>query len=61
MEEAQKVGVLGVGAKVPDFEMDVYLPDKKDFGKVKFSHLLPNYKSLILIFYPPDFTFLYPT
>lgn len=61
MEEAQKVGVLGVGAKVPDFEMEVYLPDKKDFGKVKFSDILGKGKWLILIFYPADFTFVCPT
>ena len=59
MNEAIKV--LGVGEKVPEFELDVYLPDKKDFGKIKFSDIFRRGNWLILFFYPADYTFVCPT
>lgn len=52
---------LNVGDKVPDFEPDVYLPDKKDFGKIKFSEIFKSGKWLVLFFYPADYTFVCPT
>ncbi len=58
MEESK---VLSVGQKVPDFELDVYLPEKKDFGKLKFSDVFKNGNWLILFFYPADYTFVCPT
>ncbi len=58
MEETK---VLKLGDRVPDFEMDVYLPDKKDFGKIKFSEVWNQGKWLILFFYPADYTFVCPT
>jgi len=57
--EEQKI--LKIGDKVLDFEVDVYLPDKKDFGKIKFSKILAEGNWLILFFYPADYTFVCPT
>ena len=59
--EQQELKVLSISQKVPDFEMDVYLPDKKDFGKIKFSDVFKKGKWLILFFYPADYTFVCPT
>ncbi len=52
---------LQMGDKVPDFEIDVYLPEKKDFDKRVFSKIASEEKWLILFFYPADFTFVCPT
>lgn len=57
----EEIKVLSVGEKVPDFEMDVYFPDKKDFGKIKFSEIWRKGNWLILFFYPADYTFVCPT
>ena len=58
MEETK---TLNVGDKVPDFELDVYLSDKKDFGKIRFSDIFKKGKWLALFFYPADYTFVCPT
>lgn len=57
----EELKVLSVGQRVPDFEMDIYLPDKKDFGKIKFSDVFKKGNWLILLFYPADYTFVCPT
>lgn len=57
----EELKVLCAGQKVPDFEMDVYLPEKKDFGKVRFSEIFKKGNWLILYFYPADYTFVCPT
>lgn len=57
--EEQKV--LSVGERIPDFEVDVYFPEKKDFGKLRFSDVSKKGKWLILFFYPADYTFVCPT
>lgn len=57
----EELKVLKVGEKVPDFELDAYLPDKKDFGKLKFSEIFKKGKWLVLFFYPADYTFVCPT
>lgn len=57
--EEQKA--LKVGDKIPDFELNAYLPDKKDFGKIKFSDIFKKGNWLILFFYPADYTFVCPT
>ena len=57
----EEINVLKIGDKVPDFELDVYLPDKKDFGKIRFSDVFKNGNWLILFFYPADYTFVCPT
>lgn len=57
----EEVKVLTVGEQVPDFELEVYFPDRKDFGKLKFSDITGKGKWLILFFYPADYTFVCPT
>lgn len=57
----EEIKVLSVGDKVPDFELDVYFPEKKDFGKIKFSDIFKKGNWLILFFYPADYTFVCPT
>lgn len=57
----EELKVLSVGQKVPDFELDTYFPDKKDFGKVKFSDIFKKGNWLVLFFYPADYTFVCPT
>lgn len=54
-------GPVKIGEKIYDFDIDVYLPRKKDFGKIKFSEIASEGKWLILFFYPADFTFVCPT
>ncbi|MFQ5952205.1 MAG: peroxiredoxin [Candidatus Omnitrophota bacterium] len=61
MEEFHDIEVLKIGDKVPDFEIDVYFPDKKDFSKLKFSDVAKQGKWLVLFFYPADYTFVCPT
>lgn len=58
MDEAR---ILSVGQKVPDFELDAYFPEKRDFGKFRFSETLKKGQWLILFFYPADYTFVCPT
>ena len=53
--------IVSIGEKVLDFELDAYLPDKKDFGKIKFSDVFKKGNWLILFFYPADYTFVCPT
>ena len=53
--------ILSIGEKVPDYELDAYLPEKKDFGKIKFSDVFKKGNWLILFFYPADYTFVCPT
>lgn len=50
--------VVRLGAVVPDFEMDVYAPEKEDFDKVSLADLKSQGKWTILFFYPADFTFV---
>ena len=47
-----------LGAVVPDFEMDVYAPEKEDFDKISLADLKSQGKWTILFFYPADFTFV---
>lgn len=56
-----EIRTLEVGERVPDFELNVYLPEKKDFGKLKFSDVFKKGNWLILFFYPADYTFVCPT
>ena len=57
----EELKVLSAGDKVPDFELDAYFPEKKDFGKIKFSDVFKKGKWLVLFFYPADYTFVCPT
>lgn len=57
----EEIRILKVGEKVPDFEMDTYFTEKKDFGKIRFTDISKKGKWLILFFYPADYTFVCPT
>lgn len=52
---------LKVGDFIPSQEMEVYDPEKDDFGIVSFEQFKKDQKWLILFFYPADFTFICPT
>lgn len=47
-----------IGQAVPDFEMEIFDPEKKDFGKISLGALKSQGKWTILFFYPADFTFV---
>lgn len=53
--------IVSVGQVVPDFEMEVYLSEKGDFGKISLQEIKSAKKWTILVFYPADFTFVCPT
>ena len=57
----EDVTLLSIGERVPDFELDAYLPAKKDFGRIKLSEIGRQGKWLVLFFYPADYTFVCPT
>ena len=52
---------LSIGQIVPNFEMEVYDPNKSDFGKVNLEEIMARRSWAILFFYPADFTFVCPT
>ena len=53
--------VVTVGKEVPDFEMEVYNPEHREFGKISLKGLKEQKKWTVLVFYPADFTFVCPT
>lgn len=55
------VKALAVGNKVPHFEMEVYNPADREFGKISLEQLTAARKWVVLVFYPADFTFVCPT
>lgn len=57
----EQTSVVAVGQTVPNFEMEVYDPQRNDFGKVSLEGLLKEKKWVVLCFYPADFTFVCPT
>ncbi len=50
--------IARLGQPVPDFELDVFDPPKKDFGKMSLAGLKAEGRWTILFFYPADFTFV---
>jgi NADH-dependent peroxiredoxin subunit C len=50
-----------VGQEVPNFEMEIYDPENREFGKISLETLRKQDKWTILVFYPADFTFVCPT
>jgi peroxiredoxin (alkyl hydroperoxide reductase subunit C) len=52
---------ISVGQQVPNFELEIYDPQKKDFGKISLEDIKSKRQWLILFFYPADFTFVCPT
>lgn len=53
--------IVQVGTEVPNFEMEVYNPSEREFGKISLGELKTLGKWTILFFYPADFTFVCPT
>lgn len=53
--------VVMVGCEVPNFEMEVYDPVNRKFGKISLEELKKQGKWTVLVFYPADFTFVCPT
>jgi len=56
-----EVMTIQVGQHVPEFEMETYLPTKKDFGKFSLAEAKKAGKWTVLVFYPADFTFVCAT
>src|SRR3990170_2373426 len=52
---------LSIGQVVPNFEMEVYDPNKSDFGKITLDEIRAKRSWTVLFFYPADFTFVCPT
>jgi peroxiredoxin len=52
---------VSVGMTVPNFEMEIYHPLDREFGKISLDQLKQQKKWTILFFYPADFTFVCPT
>ena len=50
-----------VGQVVPNFEMTVFDPKQKSFGKVSLDEIKKRRQWTVLIFYPADYTFVCPT
>ncbi len=50
-----------IGKKVPNFELEIYDPKTRGFGKLSLEDFLRERRWLILFFYPADFTFVCPT
>ncbi len=48
-----------IDEKFPDYELEVYLPDKKTTGRIGPKET--KGKWVVLVFYPADFTFVCPT
>ena len=56
-----EVTTIQVGQIVPEFEMETYLPTKKDFGSFSLAEAKKAGKWTVLVFYPADFTFVCAT
>ncbi|MEK7076663.1 MAG: peroxiredoxin [Patescibacteria group bacterium] len=50
-----------IDEKFPHFSLEVYLPEKDDVGKFRSDDKELQGKSLVLLYYPADFTFICPT
>ncbi len=55
------IKAVTVGSEVPNFEIEVYNPDQREFGKLSLAQLRGAKKWVVLVFYPADFTFVCPT
>lgn len=53
--------VVTVGSEVPNFELDIYNPQERKFGKISLDELKKQGKWTVLFFYPADFSFVCPT
>lgn len=55
---SESSATVRIGHPVPDFELEIFDPEKKDFGKVSLQEVKSQGKWTILFFYPADFTFV---
>ncbi len=53
--------IVTVGKTVPDFSLDTYDPNTKDFGSYSLAEAKKAGKWTLLMFYPADFTFVCAT
>lgn len=53
--------IVTVGKTVPDFTLDTYNPEAKDFGTYSLADAKKAGKWTLLMFYPADFTFVCAT
>jgi NADH-dependent peroxiredoxin subunit C len=53
--------IVTVGTEVPNFEIEIYNPEQREFGKISLAELKAQKKWTVLVFYPADFTFVCPT
>jgi NADH-dependent peroxiredoxin subunit C len=52
---------ITVGTEVPNFEIDVYNPEQREFAKISLNEITAKKHWTVLVFYPADFTFVCPT
>ena len=52
---------ITVGTEVPNFEIDVYNPEQREFTRISLSEITAKKRWTVLVFYPADFTFVCPT
>lgn len=52
---------VSVGMQVPDFTLEIYNPDQREFSQLSLEQLKQQKKWTVLFFYPADFTFVCPT
>lgn len=50
-----------VGTEVPNFDLEIYDPAERAFGKLSLAGLREKKQWTVLVFYPADFTFVCPT
>lgn len=56
-----EIKMVTIGTEVPNFELEVYYPAQREFGKISLQELRKQDKWTVLVFYPADFTFVCPT
>lgn len=55
------ITTVQIGKTVPDFSLDTYDPNTKDFGRFSLADAKKAGKWTLLMFYPADFTFVCAT
>ena len=53
--------IVTVGTEVPNFEIEIYNPEQREFGKISLNEITARKNWTVLVFYPADFTFVCPT
>jgi len=61
MENNNITGIITIGHKMPEFEMEAYDPTKRAFTKFSLKDSLKAKKWTVMVYYPADFTFVCPT